>query len=143
VKYWFSQLTALAAGLLFGIGLLVSGMHNPAKVRGFLDLFGDWQPELIAVMGSAVPVFGLIYWWSGKRTAPLFDQVFHKPSLTGIDFRLISGAVLFGIGWGLVGLCPGPLLVDLASFDSSILLFAVALFGGNRLAHWLIGPAHR
>lgn len=137
----FSPLVALLSGLMFGIGLLVSGMNNPAKVRAFLDVFGAWEPALIAVMGSAVTVFALAFWLSRKRAAPVCAASFHEPTLTRIDARLLSGAVLFGVGWGLVGLCPGPALVNLFTLDPDVLLFIATLLAGNRLAHWLVGPA--
>jgi uncharacterized membrane protein YedE/YeeE len=136
-----SQLIALLSGLVFGLGLLVSGMNNPQKVRGFLDIFGNWQPELIAVMGSAVTLFAIAFWFSKKRKAPVCADAFHEPTLKKIDKRLLGGAVLFGIGWGLVGLCPGPALVNLLTFDPGVLLFIAALLMGNRLAHYLVGPA--
>ena len=136
-----SQLIALLSGLIFGLGLLVSGMNNPEKVRAFLDIFGNWQPALIAVMGSAVTIFAIAFWFSKKRKAPLCADAFHEPTLKKIDKRLLSGAVLFGIGWGLVGLCPGPALVNLLTFDPGVLLFIAALLMGNRLAHHLVGPA--
>ncbi|UZK04484.1 YeeE/YedE family protein [Venatoribacter cucullus] len=135
-----SPLVALASGLIFGLGLLVSGMNNPAKVRAFLDVFGAWEPALIAVMGSAVTVFALAFWLGRKRSAPVCASVFHEPTLTRIDARLLSGAILFGVGWGLVGLCPGPALVNIFTLNSDVLLFVVALLLGNRLAHWLVGP---
>lgn len=136
-----TPLVALASGLIFGFGLLVSGMNNPAKVRAFLDVFGAWEPALIAVMGSAVTIFALAFWFSRRRSAPLCDTAFHEPTLNRIDARLLSGAVLFGVGWGLVGLCPGPALVNIFTLNTDVLLFVVALLVGNRLAHWLVGPA--
>lgn len=136
-----SSLVALFSGLVFGMGLLYSGMNNPAKVRAFLDIFGDWQPALMAVMVSAVLVFMLAYFISGKFKKPLFAVNFHRPSLTQIDKRLLIGAILFGIGWGMIGLCPGPALVNILSLNTEIILFVFALFIGNRLAHYLIGPA--
>lgn len=134
-------LTALVCGFMFGLGLLVSGMNDPAKVRAFLDIFGAWGAELIAVMGGAVVVFALAFKLSGRMLKPMFAHSFHEPSLKQIDLRLISGAVLFGIGWGLVGLCPGPALVDIFSGNTEVLLFVAALMAGNRLAHYVIGPA--
>lgn len=134
------MLISFLSGLLFGLGLLLSGMNDPQKVRAFLDIFGNWQPELIAVMGSAVVVFFIAYRFSLTRTQPLFGKVFHTPGLTIIDARLLGGAALFGISWGLVGLCPGPALVDLLAFDPSIVWFVLALILGNRLAHWFVGP---
>src|SRR5690554_8049689 len=93
------SLVALFSGFIFGIGLLYSGMNNPAKVRAFLDVFGAWEPALIAVMGSAVTVFALAFWLGRKRSAPVCASVFHEPTLTRIDARLLSGAMLFGVGW--------------------------------------------
>ncbi|MBM97149.1 MAG: hypothetical protein CMI09_15030 [Oceanospirillaceae bacterium] len=133
-------ITAFASGLLFGFGLLVSGMNNPAKVRGFLDIFGDWQPALIAVMGGAVTLFAMTYALSQKQSKPWFSERFHVPALNRIDIRLLAGASLFGLGWGLVGLCPGPALVNIASLDMRVLGFVAMVLIGNRLAHHLIGP---
>lgn len=142
MKFSIAKLvTALVSGFVFGLGLLVSGMNDPAKVRAFLDVFGDWGPELIAVMGGAVVVFMLAFRVSGSMKTPLFARDFHLPSLKEIDLRLIVGAVMFGIGWGMVGLCPGPALVDILSANESILIFVMALVAGNRLAHHLVGPA--
>lgn len=134
-------LISACVGCLFGMGLLISGMNNPAKVRGFLDLSGQWQPALIAVMGSAVIVFGLAYQLSRILKRPLLGGHFHEPVLSRIDRRLLVGAALFGVGWGLIGLCPGPALVNLASLDWRILGFVVMVVAGNRLAHVLVGPA--
>lgn len=136
-----SGLIALLSGLLFGLGLLVSGMNNPEKVRAFLDVAGAWEPALIAVMGSAVTLFALAFQFSKQRQRPWFASEFHEPMLKQIDARLLSGAVLFGIGWGLVGLCPGPALVNIASLDPAILGFVAMVLVGNRLAHHLVGPA--
>lgn len=135
------MITPLLAGVLFGLGLLVSGMTNPEKVRGFLDVFGDWQPALIAVMVSAIVVFAIAYALSNKMKQPWFHSIFHKPSLTRLDARLITGAALFGIGWGMVGLCPGPALLNIMTGQEDILLFVVALLVGNRIAHFSVGPA--
>lgn len=131
----------LVAGVLFGLGLLVSGMTNPEKVRGFLDLFGDWQPALMAVMASAIVIFAIAYAFSNKMKHPWFHTIFHKPSLTKLDARLIGGAALFGIGWGMVGLCPGPALLNIMTGQEDILLFIFALLVGNRIAHFAVGPA--
>ncbi|MEN9465498.1 MAG: hypothetical protein RL217_1679 [Pseudomonadota bacterium] len=134
-------LAALVCGFIFGLGLLLSGMNDPAKVRAFLDVFGAWGPELIAVMGSAVVVFAIAFKLSGRMVKPLFAHAFHEPSLKQIDLRLVGGALLFGIGWGLVGLCPGPALVDIFSGNTDVLLFVAAMLVGNRVAHYAIGPA--
>src|SRR5690554_2817838 len=137
----FGSLVPLFRGLLFGLCLLYSGMNNPAKVRACLYIFGAWEPSSIVVMGSAVFVFMLAYAVSGKFRKSLFALNFHKPSLIHIDNRLITGAIMFGIGWGIIGLCPGPALVNILSLNTEIILFVLALVGGNRLAHYLIGPA--
>jgi uncharacterized membrane protein YedE/YeeE len=135
------MITPLIAGVLFGLGLLLSGMANPAKVRGFLDVFGDWQPALMAVMVAAIAVFALAYAFSHKLKQPWFHSVFHRPSLTQLDARLLIGAALFGIGWGMVGLCPGPALLNIMTGQEDVLIFIVALLLGNRIAHFSIGPA--
>jgi uncharacterized membrane protein YedE/YeeE len=134
-------ITPLVAGVLFGLGLLLSGMSNPEKVRGFLDIFGDWQPELIAVMVAAIAIFALAYAYSHKMKQPWFHSIFHKPSLTVLDARLFIGAALFGMGWGMVGLCPGPALLNIMTGQEDILLFILALLVGNRIAHISVGPA--
>lgn len=134
-------ITPLLAGILFGLGLLISGMTDPAKVRGFLDLFGNWQPALIAVMVSAILVFAIAYALSNKMRQPWFHAIFHRPRLTQIDARLIMGAALFGIGWGMVGLCPGPALVNIMTGQEDILIFILALLVGNRIAYFSVGPA--
>jgi len=136
-----SPLVALASGLIFGLGLLISGMNDPAKVRAFLDVFSAWDPSLIAVMGSAIPVFAVFFYFGKRRKAPLCATTFHEPQLTRVDRRLLTGAVMFGIGWGLVGLCPGPALVNLLAFEPGVLIFVLALLAGNRIAHWIVGPA--
>jgi len=133
--------TPLLAGIIFGLGLLVSGMNNPAKVRGFLDIFGDWQPALMAVMVAAIAIFAVAYALSNRMKQPWFHSIFHRPSLTVLDARLLIGAALFGIGWGMVGLCPGPALLDIMTGQVDVLLFVAALLVGNRIAHYSVGPA--
>ena len=121
---------ALLAGLLFGLGLAISGMMDPAKVLGFLDVAGPWDPSLAFVLGGAVGVSALGYVmaaWMGKpATAPRFDI----PTIRTVDARLVGGATLFGIGWGLVGLCPGPALAALTLGLPSIGVFVVAMLAG-------------
>ena len=126
------------SGLLFGLGLTVSGMINPAKVIGFLDLAGDWDPSLALVMATALlvslPGFRLIL----KRDQPLFAAKFFLPEKSDIDSPLVGGAALFGIGWGLAGFCPGPALAAAASLNSSVLLFLAAMVGGMLLHHFAL-----
>ena len=106
-------LSTLFASLLFGMGLILSGMANPAKVQNFLDLFGTWDPSLAFVMGGAIMVTMPGFWLVQKRKTPLFHDVFHLPTGTDFDARLVVGAATFGIGWGLGGFCPGPALTSL------------------------------
>lgn len=117
---------ALASGLIFGAGLALSGMMNPARVRGFLDIFGAWDPTLAFVMGGAVLVMALAW--------PLARKVHGEEALpqapAGLDRRLIGGAVLFGIGWGLAGLCPGPALASLGTAIVPALVFTAAMLTG-------------
>ena len=120
----------LAAGTLFGAGLTVSGMTDPQRVRGFLDLFEQWDPTLAFVMGGAVLVMAFA-WQSRKRLGhPLFAERFVLPDRSDLDARLISGSALFGIGWGLAGLCPGPAIASLALAPAAVLPFVVAMFVG-------------
>ncbi len=123
--------TAVAAGLLFGAGLTVSQMVNPAKVIGFLDVAGNWDPSLAFVLGGAVGTVALGFLFVRRRlSAPLFAAAFDPPSARGIDRNLVFGAVLFGIGWGLVGLCPGPALAALAIAPTKVALFVAAMLVG-------------
>jgi uncharacterized membrane protein YedE/YeeE len=121
---------ALCAGTLFGAGLAVSGMADPQRVRSFLDLFGHWDPTLAFVMGGAmVPM--AIAWLLQKRMArPIACEAFDLPGTTLIDRKLALGAILFGAGWGIGGLCPGPALADLALATGPALIFVAAMFGG-------------
>jgi uncharacterized protein len=121
---------ALVSGLLFGLGLAVSQMINPAKVLGFLDLFGDWDPSLAFVMLGAVPLTALGYRLARLRGAPLWAAAYSTPSQSRIDRRLAGGAVLFGIGWGLVGYCPGPALASIGLGNPATLLFVAAMLAG-------------
>ena len=109
------NISALLAGLVFGLGLTVSSMVNPAKVLAFLDLFGNWDPSLAFVMGGALVVTALGYRLVWRRDRPVFAERFQVPGNRKVDARLAFGAVLFGIGWGLVGLCPGPAISALSS----------------------------
>lgn len=121
-------------GTIFGLGLVISGMIDPAKVLNFLDVAGSWDPSLAFVMAGAIAVTATGYWLVGKRNKPLFDAVFHWPTARDIDARLLSGAALFGIGWGLVGLCPGPAIASLTLATAPTLTFVAALLAGVWLA---------
>ncbi len=129
-----THLVAAISGIIFGLGLAISGMINPAKVVGFLDVTGNWDPSLAFVMGGAVVVTALSFRLILKRPQPLLGSAFQVPSRQDIDGRLLGGAVIFGAGWGLSGLCPGPALASLAFLDPKIILFVVALIAGSYLA---------
>ncbi len=128
---------AFVAGVLFAIGLTISGMTLPAKVTGFLDLAGAWDPSLAFVMGSALGVYALGRRIVLRRRAPLADTRFHEPTRTGVDRRLLVGAAIFGVGWGLGGFCPGPGLVAAGAGVPAALLFLVAMTGGMLAARRL------
>jgi len=123
-------LAAVFAGLLFGWGLTVSQMINPQKVLGFLDISGQWDPSLLFVMIGGVVVTAIGYKWVLKKPQPLYTTLFHIPSNTTIDRRLVRGAILFGIGWGLVGLCPGPAIAALGVGGPKAIVFFLAMAAG-------------
>ncbi len=123
-------LSGLVAGLLFGIGLAVSEMINPAKVLNFLDLFGQWDPSLAFVMLGAVVTTAIGYRLVFRRERPLFEGRFNLPTRRDIDTRLLAGSALFGIGWGLGGYCPGPALSGLAFGAVETVIFVAAMFAG-------------
>jgi uncharacterized membrane protein YedE/YeeE len=117
-------------GLIFGWGLLISGMTQPPKVLGFLDVLGRWDPTLAFVMAGALVVSALGFAVAKRRVAPLFATQSLWPTRTDIDRRLVAGSVLFGIGWGLVGLCPGPALENLATLSPRVIVFVAAMVLG-------------
>jgi hypothetical protein len=124
----------LTSGLLFGFGLIVSGLVNPAKVLNFLDFTGAWDPSLAFTMAAAVLTTAIGYGLAFRRKAPLLGGSFQLPTATDVDKRLIGGAALFGVGWGLVGFCPGPAVSALATGSGEALIFVVAMLGGMGLA---------
>nr|WP_315260164.1 DUF6691 family protein [uncultured Duganella sp.] len=121
---------ALATGLLFGIGLIVSGMTDPSKVIGFLDLTGRWDPSLAFVMGGAIAVGLVAFAFVAKRDKSLLGDTIRLPTATHIDRRLVFGGLAFGAGWGLAGYCPGPALASLASGGAKPLIFSAAMLVG-------------
>jgi uncharacterized membrane protein YedE/YeeE len=123
-------LTAFIVGLVFGIGLIVAGMTNPAKVQGFLDLAGNWDPSLAFVMGGAILVGLVGFRIAGKRERSLLGEAIHLPTATAIDRRLVLGGLTFGVGWGLGGFCPGPALASLATGGIKPVIFTVAMLAG-------------
>jgi len=117
-------------GLLFGIGLMLSGMTDPSKVIGFLDLFGSWDPSLALVMGGAILVGVFAFTIAKKRTTTFLGGVLRFPTNTDIDKKLVIGSLMFGTGWGLAGFCPGPALVSMADGQPKALLFVLAMVVG-------------
>jgi uncharacterized membrane protein YedE/YeeE len=122
--------TSLLAGLVFGLGLIVSGMANPAKVVGFLDLAGAWDPSLALVMGGAIAVGFFAFLVANKRTRSFLGAEMKLPDARHIDRRLVLGSTVFGVGWGVAGFCPGPGLVALGMGEPKALVFVVAMLGG-------------
>ena len=123
-------LVALVSGVLFGAGLALGGMTDPARVRGFLDLFGDWDPTLAFVMGGAVLVMALAWLIQPRMIHPIFSDAFNVPTSRDLTPRLIIGSGLFGIGWGLAGLCPGPGIAALVIEPVSAAVFVATMLGG-------------
>ena len=129
-----NKIISLISGIIFGFGLTVSSMTNPAKVLGFLDLFGQWDPSLIFVMIGAIIISSPFFFLLKSKEKPLFARSFLIPEIKKIDTKLIIGSSLFGVGWGSVGLCPGPALSSLALLNNYSLAFIVSMFLGFLLA---------
>lgn len=123
-------LMSLCAGLVFGLGLIVSGMTDPSKVIGFLDLAGSWNPSLAFVMGGAVLVGVFAFYFAKTRSRSILGDPMRLPTAEHIDRRLLLGGLLFGVGWGLAGYCPGPALASLATGGSKPLIFTAAMLVG-------------
>lgn len=130
-------LPPLLSGALFGGGLSIGGMTDTARVRGFLDLFGAWDPTLAFVMGGAVIVMAIAWRLQARMARPLFGERFALPDRTDLDGKLVAGSALFGIGWGIAGLCPGPAVASLAQAPTAVLPFVAAMLVGMA-AHRLI-----
>ena len=128
------NLVAFIVGLLFAIGLGVSGMTDPQKVLGFLDFFGAWDPSLAFVMVGAIGSHALFYRWAKQKPSPVMAPDFHIPTRRDIDFRLIVGSIIFGLGWGIGGYCPGPALTSLLSMSNEIVVFVPMMLVGMWLA---------
>ena len=134
-----APLVALASGLVFGAGLALSGMTDPARVRGFLDLVGQWDPTLAFVMGGAVPIMAIAWMFQKRMARPGAAPAFDLPATNGLNRRLALGALLFGGGWGLAGLCPGPAIADLALMPAQAVVFVAAMLGGMALHRFIPG----
>ena len=125
-----SKMISFVSGMIFGVGLSVYNMINPEKVLGFLDLFGQWDPSLIFVMMGAIVISAPIFFLFRNKNKPLFADNFAMPTLKSVDRNLIIGSATFGIGWGMVGLCPGPAISSLALLNTYSLFFVLSLLGG-------------
>ena len=123
-------LVSLASGLIFGLGLVISQMVNPQKVLGFLDIAGNWDPSLAFVMAAAIPVAALGFAFAKRRQAPLCAAAFSGPTKTAVDGRLVVGSLIFGIGWGLAGFCPGPVIAAALLAGAPALVFLAAMLVG-------------
>lgn len=134
-------LMALAAGLVFGIGLIVSGMTDPSKVLGFLDLAGQWDPSLAFVMGGAILVALPAFRLAAARERSLLGCAMHLPAVSRIDRRLVLGSLAFGIGWGLAGYCPGPALASLATGAAEPIIFGAAMLAGMAIFEFIAPPS--
>ena len=130
------RISEFAVGLLFGIGLILSGMTDPGKVIGFLDLTGAWDPSLALVMGGAILVGVFAFALAKKRTTTFLGGALQLPSSNAIDKRLLAGSLLFGVGWGLAGFCPGPAIVSLGSGQPKAAVFVLAMLVGMALFEW-------
>ena len=130
-----TKLSSLISGIIFGLGLTISGMLNPSKVLGFLNIFEDWDPSLMFVMVGAILIFSPLHFVFKKKSKPIFAKVFTFPSKKDIDKNLIIGASLFGAGWGLVGLCPGPAISAISFLNTDVYLFVLFMFFGFYLSN--------
>lgn len=131
---------ALFTGIVFGTGIAVSGMMNPAKVLNFFDVAGTWDPSLAFVMGGALVVTFLGYRLTWRRAAPLFGDRFQLPTSTAIDARLVGGSAIFGIGWGIAGFCPGAAIPALGTGRWEVALFLVSVVVGLALRRFIVPP---
>ena len=132
---------SLFCGVIFGLGLIVSGMSNPARVLNFLDWGQRWDATLALVMGGAIAVAIPGFYWVRKRSSPLLTDKFDTPSNKTIDPKWVIGASIFGIGWGVAGFCPGPGIVAVTTLQPDVLLFVVAMIIGMLAQHWLSAKA--
>ena len=132
-----SKMISFVSGMIFGVGLSVSNMNNPEKVLGFLDLFGQWDPSLIFVMMGAIIISAPIFFLFRNKNKPLFADNLAMPTLKSVDKNLIIGSATFGIGWGMVGFCPGPAISSHALLNTYSLFFVLSLLGGFLLTEFV------
>jgi len=136
-REWISRMSEAMVGLLFGWGLLLAAMTDPGKVMGFLDLFGRWDPSLALVMGGAIGVALFAFLYAKKRTHSFLGGLLHLPRNDRIQVRLVLGALIFGVGWGLAGFCPGPGLVTTAMGEPKAVVFVLSMIAGMWLFAWV------
>ena len=138
-----NRLSEFLVGLVFGLGLIVSGMTDPGKVLGFLDLAGLWDPSLAFVMGGAIAVGVFAFALAKKRTTSLLGGAMHLPTSSDIDRRLVIGSLVFGAGWGVAGFCPGPAIVSVGAGQPKAIAFVIAMLAGMWLFEWTEGRRQR
>jgi len=131
------RFSAFLVGLIFGIGLILSGMTDPGKVLGFLDLFGLWDPSLAFVMGGAILVGLIAFTVAKKRTTSMLGDAMQLPTARHVDKRLILGSLAFGVGWGLAGFCPGPAIVSVGAGEIKAVVFVLAMLAGMLVFGWI------
>jgi uncharacterized membrane protein YedE/YeeE len=141
MRQHINTLSSFLVGLIFGAGLILAGMTDPSKVIGFLDVAGHWDPSLALVMGGAILVGLVAFRFAHKRTANFFGGAMHLPTRRDVDLRLAGGSLVFGIGWGMAGFCPGPALTALGTGSSKAMIFVAAMIAGMALfeaaeRHW-------
>ena len=134
----FAMVSSLV-GFVFSLGLGWSGMTDPQKVLGFLDVAGSWDPSLMFVMAAAIPVYFMVWQFLKRRKRPIFDDKLHVPTRQDIDKKLVIGSAIFGVGWGVGGICPGPGIASLGAFSFGALVFVVMFFVGSKLEGVIYG----
>ena len=132
-----TKFSSLLSGIIFGLGLTISGMVNPEKVLGFLNIFDAWDPSLMFVMFGAILIFSPLHYIFKRKSRPIFAKNFFVISKTNIDKNLVIGAIMFGTGWGLVGLCPGPSISSIAFLNISVYIFVLFMFLGFYLGNFI------
>jgi len=132
-----TKFSSLLSGIIFGLGLTISGMVNPEKVLGFLNIFDAWDPSLMFVMFGAILIFSPLHYIFKRKSRPIFAKNFFVPSKTNIDKNLIIGSIMFGAGWGLAGLCPGPAISSIAFLNISVYIFVLFMFLGFYLGTFI------
>jgi uncharacterized membrane protein YedE/YeeE len=132
-------MVSFLVGFVFSLGLGWSGMTDPQKVLGFLDVAGSWDPSLMFVMAAAIPVYFMVWQFLKRRKRPIFDDTLHVPTRQDVDKKLVIGSAIFGVGWGVGGICPGPGIASLGPLSMGALVFVVMFFVGSKLEGVIYG----